>query len=408
MNTRTIVTAASLLWALAAVFDLQSQEIGSSNSASADPGLYRSIDTPIKIRPSFRQENDSEDDDSEGYSPYSGEPEEPAQTRMAPTPQEPIYEPEPVREEESPVEKVVNDPVARTEVPVEEKAVEKEKPRPPTTLEETFEPVEVAVVDRPVPGVSETHGRPEAPTRLARPASPMGADEPRAVRRNYPVIPAPPIPAKPAPKVGSNPVAQAQRVPITEVYNRPSAPSPMSVDPLPKAESYSAFGASIRDIDPGPTVENLRSAANILANRGVPYHFGRNHPAFGGLDSPGAVQHILTEIGVNPVPRSMLLQQTWLRINHVLHEFRYRPSVSELSDHLIPGSLIFWGDYQTGEVTHVMIYLGYDASRAKYLAFGTRGGREVGIHGNEVDIFELKLDRERIIATGRIPGITHH
>ncbi|MDF1812583.1 MAG: NlpC/P60 family protein, partial [Verrucomicrobiales bacterium] len=153
------------------------------------------------------------------------------------------------------------------------------------------------------------------------------------------------------------------------------------------------------------SVARLREVANEISRQGIPFRFGRSHPAFGGLDSSGAVQYLLNELGVPGVPRTTGGLHSWVRVNDQIREFDYRPSVGELATCLVPGNLVFWGDQYSGRLTHVMIYLGYDARRDRHLAFGTRGGTEVGINGSEVDIFTLKLDREKIVATGRIPGL---
>jgi len=215
------------------------------------------------------------------------------------------------------------------------------------------------------------------------------------------VVPPPPtrpVPAEPVVNQFPRPVPSQPAMPL--IVAKPVVPTQTVVASIPSIAAPSSSG--------GPSLTILRTSAHLLARQGVPYHFGRSHPAFGGLDSPGAVQYLLNEIGVQGVPRSTADLSNWSRVNNLLHEFPARPSVMELTNQLLPGNLIFWGDINSRQLTDVMIYLGYDTSRSRHLAFGTRGGTERGLNGYEVDIFDLKLDRERIVATGRIPGLSIH
>lgn len=174
---------------------------------------------------------------------------------------------------------------------------------------------------------------------------------------------------------------------------------------MPEAIPPAVLGNSDPYNEAFPSLSSLRREAYILGSRNIEYRIGINHPAYGGLDSSGSVQHLLSEIGVIGVPHTILGMYEWLRSQRSLHEFRVRPTESELSQTLAPGNLIFWGDMGTGKITHVMVYLGYDQSRGKHLAFGSRGGIETGINQSQIDIFELKLNREKLVATGRVPGL---
>ncbi len=224
---------------------------------------------------------------------------------------------------------------------------------------------------------------PDSPPRISAPTQgPIPRiDSPPATRRDEPShFGAPQVPQE---RIDSPPAPEA-RVRPADVYE----------PPLPAI----ANGR-------GPTLQRLREESHIVARQGLPHRAGQNHPRHGGLDASGAVQYVLSQAGYPEVPRSIIGQFNWLRQSNRFRQFQVRPGVDEIVAHLSPGNLIFWGDIRTGQVSHVMLYLGYDMRQGLHYAFGTRGGYETGIHGHGVDVFPLKLDRERIIAIGAIPGL---
>ena len=65
-------------------------------------------------------------------------------------------------------------------------------------------------------------------------------------------------------------------------------------------------------IDPdAPTLLELREKAHELANRGLTYKFGADDPDSGGLDCSGAMQYLLTKLGVDDVPRTSYVHYYW-------------------------------------------------------------------------------------------------
>ncbi len=54
----------------------------------------------------------------------------------------------------------------------------------------------------------------------------------------------------------------------------------------------------------GPTINQLREEAHKLADMGLKYTFGADNPKTGGLDCSGAVQQVLSKIGIEDVPRT--------------------------------------------------------------------------------------------------------
>ncbi len=382
--------------------------VANAQSPGGDP-LYKAVDTPIMIKEPLRVRNEETT-----YAPYPEISSNQPLTRIKLKP-----EPEPAPQV------IVTPPVPKMEViappPIParpEVIVTRPAPTPKPVIAPP--PIQKPVVTAPsIPKpVVQTPARPTLKTPPIVVTTPSAPTKPVRIDAPKPYIP----PVK-APQT-------APQVPVAVVVTPPTRPvvTPPAVNQFPRTEVIRpatpliqakpvvptpTVVANIPSIAPpqsssGPSLTILRTSAHLLARQGVPYRFGRSHPAFGGLDSPGAVQYLLNEIGVQGVPRSTADLSNWIRVNNLLREFPNRPSVLELTNHLYPGNLIFWGDTDSQKLTDVMIYLGYDTSRSRHLAFGTRGGTERGLNGNEVDIFDLKLDRERIVSTGSIPGISMH
>ncbi|MDF1752173.1 MAG: NlpC/P60 family protein [Verrucomicrobiales bacterium] len=366
-------------------------------------GLYKSPEQEIVIKPDFRKGN--EDAGAPAYSPY------PSGQEMVPEPEEvassaPLIAPPPIpaqiESEPEPTPEPVVTPAPRPEpvqiakarpAPTPVREAEPVIPAPPIKKEISI-PEPKKAVTKPV--VAEK--RHETPARIG---APRVNSAPAQIGR-YPSPQPPAVAAIPAPAPMVHQPSQNQPYPPSQ-----PAPAVSARQVFPSAPSEMVHTPD-RALVPGngriPPIAKLREEANVVARQKIEFRFGRAHPAFGGLDSSGAVQYLLNEVGIPGVPRTTAALNGWIRANNNLHEFRNRPTVTELENQLIPGNLIFWGDHSSGRVTHVMIYLGYDSNRRQHLAFGTRGGTELGINGSEVDIFSLKLDREKIIATGSIPG----
>lgn len=372
------------------------QEVGSHSYPSSDPKLFKPTETPIFGKmPSLRKPVES--GDTAGYSAYPPEPSEPEAVQPTRKEKTETIPPPPIE-------------VATPEIEITEPEPEVEMlPPEPAEPMRRPKPAPVIVKARPVTIRNESPRLPEPEIRAAAggnpapsvavepsweaPATPPSLED--TFEEARPVEPTPPSVVN-RPRVNSDPSHPPHRI------ERPVRP-PVTVNSPPRPKLY--VNENEGGIRPSRTISNLRAAANTLAGQGIKYQFGRNHPTFGGLDSSGSIQHLLSEIGVVGVPRTIGGQVSWLRMSGTLHNFSGRPSPTELERHLEPGNLIFWGDYRTGRINHVMIYTGYDAQRRRHLAFGTRAGIEVGLNGHEVDIFDLQLDRERIIATGAVPGL---
>ncbi len=367
--------------------------------------LYRGVDTEIKIVPSFRIgiEHDDSDDDIPAYSPYG-----------APKEQSPAEGEIPSLETDQPSAggQVIKAPIES--LPTAEVSTTPSAPEPQRKKE--------VIPPPPIPDFSYAEAtaqtipslddivRPEPQLAPGPPSAPIVAAVPVAV------VPTQPAPVAPVPPMVVPPAHYPDSVAIARPITRPVAMARPAMA-RPAAAQIPAQPAMMpRAVAPHPgttvgspsnSLSLVRQQANVVARQGFKYAFGRSHPAYGGLDSSGAVQFLLHESGVDGVPRTTAGQASWLRVNNMLVEFNQRPTVEELNASLAPGSLVFWGDIFSRRLTHVMIYLGYDVRRQKHLVYGTRGGNEIGINGHEVDIFTLQLDRERIIATGAVPGLIY-
>ena len=118
---------------------------------------------------------------------------------------------------------------------------------------------------------------------------------------------------------------------------------------------------------------------------------------------------MLTELGVEDVPRTSYDQYYWLKRKNRLDDVYGRRASKKLLKNLSPGDLIFWGGtWDSGHrVSHVMLYMGYDPNEDKHYIFGARSKSKEGLLGHGVDIFELDPDRGRLIGHGKIPGIEY-
>lgn len=179
-------------------------------------------------------------------------------------------------------------------------------------------------------------------------------------------------------------------------------------DPSSIQKSVGASPGEKEEID-GPTLARLREEAHRLADRGLKYKFGEDDPDDGGLDCSSTMQYLLTKIGIEGVPRTSYDQYYWLRKKKLIRDLSGKNASKKLFEKLSPGDLIFWGGtWKSGhKVSHVMIYMGYDAGEDKHYVFGARGKSSKGLLGNGVDIFELDPNRGRLVAHGKIPGLIY-
>ncbi|MEM6278030.1 MAG: NlpC/P60 family protein [Verrucomicrobiota bacterium] len=219
-------------------------------------------------------------------------------------------------------------------------------------------------------------------------------------------IPPPPIPAP------SSALFPEGSVPEIDLPPEPLRSEEASAERTEEETAAQESTESVESdpIDPdAPTLSQLREEAHELASRGLTYKFGAHNPKSGGLDCSGAMQYLLTKVGVEDVPRTSYDQYYWLKREKLLDDVYGKSASKKLFKKLSPGDLIFWGGtWKSGhKVSHVMLYMGYDANEDKHWVFGARSKNSKGLLGNGVDLFELDPDRGRLIAHGKIPGLQY-
>lgn len=274
--------------------------------------------------------------------------------------------------------------------PVELRAGEKERtPR-------SFRPI-VPIKQNVNPGKSQVHSQtvkltiPPPPIPVPAPSSALFPDG------SVPEIDSPPAPDLSPATTPEDTVAEEENEEEELGGSEPGSEEDNAAD-------------SLKPVDPdAPTLAKLREEAHRLANRGLTYKFGADDPSSGGLDCSGAMQYLLSKIGVDDVPRTSYDQYYWLKRKKLLDDVYGKAATEKLFKKLSPGDLIFWGGtWKSGHrVSHVMLYLGYDPTADKHYIFGARGKSSKGLLGNGVDIFELDPNRGRLIGHGKIPGLQY-
>ena len=157
------------------------------------------------------------------------------------------------------------------------------------------------------------------------------------------------------------------------------------------------------------SAENVLAHCQRLSRRKLRYKCGACDPACGGLDCSGTVQFLLQRQGLSGVPRQADMQYLWLQKAGTLRVVDARMTQEQLLREVRPGDLLFWeGTYdvqRTPNITHVMVYVGFDRGTGKHLMFGARGSKSKGLTGNGVDYYEFKGLRRR--GRGRLAGFGH-
>lgn len=186
-------------------------------------------------------------------------------------------------------------------------------------------------------------------------------------------------------------------------------PEPTIADSPPETIDGELAPEPTKPVQEGPTLSRLREEAHKLANMGLRYKFGADDVDSGGLDCSSTVQYLLEKIGIEGCPRTSYDQYYWLKRKKLLDDVYGSNASKKLFKKLSPGDLIFWGGtWKSGhKVSHVMIYMGYNADTDKHYVFGARSKNSEGILGNGVDVFELDTERGRLIAHGKIPGLIY-
>lgn len=161
------------------------------------------------------------------------------------------------------------------------------------------------------------------------------------------------------------------------------------------------------------SVESLLAQCQRLSQRRLRYQYGASKPSSGGLDCSGTVQFLMQKQGLAGVPRQANTQYLWLQKARTLRQVGRGMTQQRLFSELRPGDLLFWeGTYdvqRTPNITHIMVYVGFDRATGKHLMFGASSSKSKGLTGNGVDYFEFKglkpRGRGRLAGFGRVPGL---
>lgn len=121
-----------------------------------------------------------------------------------------------------------------------------------------------------------------------------------------------------------------------------------------------------------PKVKKMIEIGLELTKRNLTYQYGSSDPKQGGMDCSGTMYYLLTQMGVQSVPRSSDDLYQWIKSKGVFY------SANRGLKYLRPGDLLFWtGTYSApgnAYVTHVMIYLGKNRE-GEPLMLGSSNGR---------------------------------
>lgn len=165
--------------------------------------------------------------------------------------------------------------------------------------------------------------------------------------------------------------------------------------------------SDIADFDSQPKhIRALIEASIALARKRLPYKYGADDPAEGGLDCSGFVHYALQRAGMRNIPRMSGDLCDWVKRAGGFHLVRDKsPATTEL-DALRPGDLLFWthtrGTNRGNDVSHVKVYLGRRKSDNCPLMAGATNGRDKNGGGA---IYEFFVEGTYYGYVG--PGIFH-
>ena len=161
---------------------------------------------------------------------------------------------------------------------------------------------------------------------------------------------------------------------------------------------------------PALTQKLLRYALSLTERR-LTYTAASADPAKGGMDCSGAVYHVLQKFGFADVPRQSNDMYAWTWQANTFRAFNGRTMNSFEMKEIRPGDLLFWTN-TTGRtdrdppVTHVMIYLGLQASDGRPVMFGSSDGRSYnGTPRYGVGVFDFVLPKA--LSAARFIGYAH-
>jgi cell wall-associated NlpC family hydrolase len=225
---------------------------------------------------------------------------------------------------------------------------------------------------------------------------PPAAPAPEA-KPNAPSAPATSTtPETPLPITGTTPPKQPEK--------KPAAVSTMLPEEIAGFESYD------------PKLQELIRESLALTTKNLRYQFGSSDPKAGGMDCSGTMFRVLTDAGLNDVPRQSDEFCRWVMRRTVLYRTEKATSLKDPTfSALKPGDLLFWtGTYDISSarelpISHVMLYLGKRKKDGKPVVFGASDGRTYdNERRNGVSVFDFSLPKKgsksQFYGYGPVPG----
>lgn len=191
---------------------------------------------------------------------------------------------------------------------------------------------------------------------------------------------------------------------------------PLCAEPLvAKPPAASLKPTALKNFAKLPTpTQVLLTCALSLSERGLTYKYGSADPTAGGMDCSGAVYHVLQKCGYAAAPRQSDEMYAWTWRAGTFRAFNGRSMKSFEMTELHAGDLLFWTNSigktdRDPPVTHVMLYLGEQASDGRPVMFGSSDGRTYGGTARcGVGVFDFVLPKEasaaRFIGYGHLPA----
>lgn len=167
----------------------------------------------------------------------------------------------------------------------------------------------------------------------------------------------------------------------------------------------------VRPPSGGGQRKHLLQTCARVARMGLPYRFGGESPAEGGMDCSGTIHYLLVNIGYQHPPRQSNHQFLWCEEQGTLKSWHGGGAPRGIR----PGDLLFWKNtYHTGRrypanISHVMVYMGRDRG-GQYWQFGGRGSRARGEHGAGIDFHKFDpskgpFGRGELVGWARVPWL---
>ncbi|MBX7156843.1 MAG: C40 family peptidase [Verrucomicrobiae bacterium] len=168
-------------------------------------------------------------------------------------------------------------------------------------------------------------------------------------------------------------------------------------------------------------VKEILNLALGLTTQSLNYTYGSADPKKGGMDCSGTIYYVLTQAGLEKVPRSSSEQYHWVRKANLFHAVNSTAQDTFELDALKPGDVMFWvGTYDIKRdppITHVMFYLGRLKKDNQRVMVGASDGRTYnGVQRFGVSVFDFNLpgfpvpsriqqSSSRFIGYGSVPGL---